>query len=52
MNRMLVSPLLSVSPHGPVTCAPPRHDLIHLRQGQMDGACGPYCAVMTLITLG
>lgn len=53
MNRMFVSPWLSVSPHGPVTCAHPHNnDLIHLRQGEMDGACGPYCAVMTLITLG
>lgn len=25
---------------------------IHLRQGDMDGACGPYCVVMALIALG
>lgn len=31
---------------------PHNNDLIHLRQGEIDGACGPYCAVMTLITLG
>ena len=53
MNRMIVSPWLSVSPYGPVTCARNHgDDLIHLRQGEMDGACGPYCVVMTLITLG
>lgn len=53
MNRMFVSPWLSVSPNGPVTCAHPRaHDYVHLRQGEMDGACGPYCVAMTLIALG
>lgn len=53
MNQMFVSPWLSVSPNGPVTCAHPHaHDYIHLRQGEMDGACGPYCVVMTLIALG
>ena len=32
MNRMFVSPWLSVSPLGPVTCAHPHNnDLIHLR---------------------
>ena len=53
MNRMFVSPWLSVSPNGPVTIAHDHnHDLVHLRQGEMDGACGPYCVVMTLIALG
>ncbi|WP_141232178.1 hypothetical protein [Pseudomonas lundensis] len=53
MNQMFVSPWLSVSPNGPVTCAHPHaHDYVHLRQGEMDGACGPYCVVMTLIALG
>lgn len=53
MNRMFVSPWLSVSPNGPVTFAHAEsHDLVHLRQGEMDGACGPYCVVMTLIALG
>lgn len=53
MNRMFVSPWLSVSPDGPITFAQPAsHDLVHLRQGEMDGACGPYCVVMALITLG
>ncbi|HCN47270.1 MAG TPA: hypothetical protein DIT18_17740 [Pseudomonas sp.] len=53
MNRMFVSPWLSVSPDGPTTIAHPRsQDLVHLRQGEMDGACGPYCVVMALIALG
>ncbi|QKE41989.1 MAG: hypothetical protein HO274_12280 [Ferrovum myxofaciens] len=25
---------------------------VHLRQGDMDGACGPYCIAMALLTLG
>ena len=53
MNRMTVSPWLSVSPFGPTTQAHFQgEDLIHLRQGEMDGACGPYCVAMALITLG
>lgn len=43
MNNMLVSPLLKVSPDGPVSSI--SEDLIHLRQGELDGACGPYWAV-------
>lgn len=27
------------------------HDEIHLRQGDLDGACGPYCLAMALISL-
>lgn len=26
-------------------------DLVHLRQGDMDGACGPYCLAMALLVL-
>ncbi len=26
-------------------------DLVHLRQGDMDGACGPYCVAMSLLVL-
>lgn len=50
MNTMFVSPLLRVSPDGPVSSL--GNDLVHLRQGQLDGACGPYCMVSALITLG
>ena len=25
---------------------------VHLRQGDMDGACGPYCVAMALLMLG
>lgn len=53
MNKMTVSPWLMVSPTGPVTCAH-GSDMqeVHLRQGGLDGACGPYSMVMALITLG
>lgn len=27
-------------------------DAVHLRQGDMDGACGPYCVAMGLLVLG
>lgn len=50
MNTMMVSPLFKVSPQGPV--ASTTGDLVHLRQGELDGACGPYCLVSALITLG
>ena len=50
MNTMLVSPLFKVSPKGPVASV--NGTLVHLRQGQLDGACGPYCVVSALITLG
>lgn len=50
MNSMLVSPLFKVSPNGPVSSE--GGALVHLRQGQLDGACGPYCVVSALITLG
>jgi hypothetical protein len=52
MNKMMVSPWLMVSADGPVTCALEEHQLVHLRQGGLDGACGPYSVVMALITLG
>jgi hypothetical protein len=27
-------------------------DKVHFRQGDMDGACGPYCIAMSLLVLG
>jgi hypothetical protein len=51
MNKMTVSPWLMVSPDGPLTCARDGQ-LVHLRQGGLDGACGPYSVVMALVTLG
>lgn len=51
MNTMHVSRWLMVSPEGPETCAK-NGDLVHLRQGDADGACGPYALMMALITLG
>ena len=52
MNKMTVSPWFSISPEGPITCATDENPLVHLRQGELDGACGPYCMVMALIALG
>lgn len=48
MNNMLVNPLLAISPDGPVNAS---GDLVHVRQGDLDGACGPYCMFMALIAL-
>lgn len=44
------SSLFSVSHEGPR--AAKTGDLVHLRQGDLDGACGPYCLFSALITLG
>ncbi|WP_435607966.1 hypothetical protein [Pseudomonas knackmussii] len=52
MNRMVVSPWLMVCNEGPITCADERGDNVHMRQGDADGACGPYALMMGLITLG
>lgn len=51
MNQMSVSRWLMVSPDGPETCAD-NGDLVHLRQGDADGAYGPYALMMGLMTLG
>lgn len=50
MNIMHVSNLFKVSPYGPLSAR--NYDEVHLRQGELDGACGPYCLVSALITLG
>jgi len=50
MNKMTVSPLLIVSPQGPKASS--TKEMVHLRQGDLDGACGPYCLFMALIALG
>lgn len=50
MNSMLVSPLFKVSSSGPVASL--SGDLVHLRQGELDGACGPYCVISALIAFG
>ncbi|WP_137819031.1 hypothetical protein [Pseudomonas sp. 2FG] len=52
MNHMVVSNLFRISEEGPVSTQTPNPELVHLRQGDMDGACGPYCIVMALIALG
>lgn len=50
MNSMFVTPYLYASPEGPRSVM--NDDIVHLRQGNMDGACGPYSLVSALITLG
>lgn len=52
MNKMFVSPWLMVSYEGPTTYACEGSGLVHMRQGDADGACGPYALMMGLITLG
>lgn len=52
MNHMVVSRLFQVSEFGPVSTQTHLPQLVHLRQGDMDGACGSYCVVMALIALG
>ena len=52
MNKMTVSPLFSLSSDGPVAASTRHEDLVHLRQGDIDGACGPYCLCMALLALG
>ncbi|MEG5266487.1 hypothetical protein TRP66_19540 [Pseudomonas sp. JDS28PS106] len=49
MNVMNVMPSLSLSPVGPVNDA---GDEVHCRQGDLDGACGPYSLIMGLIAAG
>jgi hypothetical protein len=49
MNVMNVMPQLSLSLHGPVN---KEGDLVHFRQGDLDGACGPYSLLMALVTNG
>lgn len=39
---------ITISSDGPIA----EGNLIHLRQGDMDGACGPYCMMMCLLILG
>lgn len=49
MNVMNVMPTLSLSAAGPVNEA---GDPVHCRQGDLDGACGPYSLIMALIAAG
>jgi hypothetical protein len=46
---------ITLSETGPVVTKTATHknpQLIHLKQGSLDGACGPYCLCMALIILG
>lgn len=49
MNKIVASKWLSVSTQGPVSTY---GDTVHFRQGDLDGACGPYCLFMLLVALG
>jgi len=49
MNVMNVMPQLSLSPTGPVNEA---GEPVHFRQGDLDGACGPYSLMMALVANG
>lgn len=45
-----VLPFLDATVRGPARVSD--GELVHLRQGDADGACGPYCVLMTLLMLG
>jgi len=49
MNQIQVSRRLRISAFGPVSSS--TGEVVHLRQGDLDGACGPYCLVSGLIAL-
>lgn len=56
-TEYLVLPHLDATHRGPVRQSGDNEeeadqDLIHLRQGDLDGACGPYCVLMALLILG
>ena len=48
MNIFRWYPSIKVGPRGPMI----RRSPLHLRQSDLDGACGPHCALMALMALG
>ncbi|SRR6266581_247162 len=48
MHTIHIIDSLQLSPSGPAA----GNELVHLRQGDADGACGPYCVLMALIACG
>lgn len=53
MNRFRVIRHLDVSESGPIALGPDgEYQDVHLYQGSIDGACGPYCVFMGLLSLG
>lgn len=53
MARIVVIDPIRVSHQGPVAPGPGGHEqTIHLLQGALDGACGPYCLFMALMICG
>jgi hypothetical protein len=48
-----VTRLLELDPeHGPTALLTDNAEPVHLRQGDLDGACGPYAFVMAMIAMG
>jgi hypothetical protein len=52
MSEIYVIPQITLTEDGPAVTNTKPPQLIHLQQGDLDGACGPYCFCMALITLG
>jgi len=48
IRRYHCHPQISISARGPVV----RNKPLHLRQSDLDGACGPHCVLMSLVILG
>lgn len=52
-SEYLIIPGLDVTSGGPIAYGPDgAEQLVHLHQGDMDGACGPYALLMGLLSLG
>lgn len=51
-NKITLNNKITLSSQGPVTLVKNAYNLIHFRQGDLDGACGPYCMFMVFIILG
>jgi hypothetical protein len=52
-TTIAVTRLLELDPdRGPVALLTDPEEAVHLRQGDMDGACGPYALVMAMIAMG
>lgn len=55
MSEIKILPQITLAEGGPIaTCTAnlKRPQFVHLQQGSLDGACGPYCLCMALIALG
>ena len=53
MQKISIIDSLDMSFDGPISkCANGDIHLVHLQQGDIDGACGPYCLLMALLING